>query len=214
MFGISNTLFDILKKQDPTHIAVAFDTPGKPTFRHEQFEEYKATRDAAPEDLTEQFPYVYRFFEAMNIPIIRAPGFEADDIIGTLAREAEELGFSTWMVTPDKDFQQLVTENAVIYKPGRKGSEFEILGEDEVLDKWQIERIDQVIDILGLMGDSSDNVPGIPGVGEKTAQKLIKKFGTVENLLAHTEELKGKQKERVEENREQALLSKELVTIK
>ncbi len=214
VFGISNTLFDILKKQEPTHIAVAFDTPGEPTFRHETYEEYKATRDAAPEDLTEQFPYVYRFFEAMNIPIIRAGGFEADDIIGTLTREAEELGFTTWMVTPDKDYQQLVSDKSVVYKPGRKGSEFEILGEDEVLDKWQIERVDQVIDILGLMGDSSDNVPGIPGVGEKTAQKLIKQFGTVENLLASTEQLKGKQKERVEENREQALLSKELVTIK
>ena len=214
VFGISNTLFDILKKQEPTHIAVAFDTPGEPTFRHEQYEEYKATRDKAPEDLTEQFPYVYRFFEAMNIPIIRAPGFEADDIIGTLVREAEELGFSTWMVTPDKDYQQLVTEQSVVYKPGRKGSEFEILGEDEVLNKWQIERIEQVIDILGLMGDSSDNVPGIPGVGEKTAQKLIKQFGTVENLLNSTDQLKGKQKERVIENRDQALLSKELVTIK
>ena len=214
VFGIANTLFDILKKQKPTHIAVAFDTPGEPTFRHVQFEEYKATRDAAPEDLTEQFPYVYRFFEAMNIPIIRAPGFEADDIIGTLAKEAEENDFATWMVTPDKDYQQLVTEKSLVYKPGRKGSEFEILGEDEVLNKWQIERVEQVIDILGLMGDSSDNIPGIPGVGEKTAQKLIKQFGTVEKLLQSTDQLKGKQKERVEENRDQALLSKELVTIK
>ena len=214
VFGIANTLFDILKKQKPTHIAVAFDTPGEPTFRHEQFEEYKATRDAAPEDLTEQFPYVYRFFEAMNIPIIRAPGFEADDIIGTLAKEAEENDFATWMVTPDKDYQQLVTEKSLVYKPGRKGSEFEILGEDEVLNKWQIERVEQVIDILGLMGDSSDNIPGIPGVGEKTAQKLVKQFGSVEKLLQSTDQLKGKQKERVEENRDQALLSKELVTIK
>ena len=142
VFGIANTLFDILKKQQPTHIAVAFDTPGEPTFRHEQFEEYKATRDAAPEDLTEQFPYVYRFFEAMKIPIIRAPGFEADDIIGTLAKEAEEHDFAVWMVTPDKDYQQLVTEKSLVYKPGRKGSEFEILSEDEMLEKWLIDRVE------------------------------------------------------------------------
>lgn len=213
VFGISNTLFDILKKQKPTHIAAVFDTPG-PTFRHEQYPEYKATRDAPPEDLSQQFPLVDRFFQAMNIPVIRKPGFEADDIIGTLALEAEENGFATWMVTPDKDYHQLVTEKTVVYKPGRKGSEFEILGEDEVLDKWQIERVDQVIDILGLMGDSSDNVPGVPGVGEKTAQKLIKQFGSVEALLQNTDKLKGKQKERIEENREQAILSKQLVTIK
>ena len=213
VFGISNSLFEILRKQKPTHIAAVFDTPG-PTFRHEQYAEYKATRDAPPEDLSEQFPLVDRYFSAMNIPIIRVPGFEADDIIGTMAREAEENGFATWMVTPDKDYQQLVTEKTVIYKPGRKGGEFEILGEDEVLDLWEIERVDQVIDILGLMGDTSDNVPGIPGIGPKTAMKLIKKFGTIENLLQNTDQLKGKQKERVEEHGEQALLSKQLVTIK
>ncbi len=213
VFGISNTLFDILKKQRPTHIAVAFDT-SDPTFRHEQFPDYKATRDAPPEDLSRQFPYVDRLFAAMNIAQLRAPGFEADDIIGTLAREAEEQDFATWMVTPDKDFQQLVTDRTLIYKPGRKGSEFELLGEDEILDKWQIERIDQVIDILGLMGDSSDNVPGVPGIGEKTAQKLVKQFGSVEDLLQNSHQLKGKQKERVEEHREQALLSKQLVTIR
>lgn len=212
VFGVANTLFDILKKQEPTHLAAAMDTPG-PTIRHEQFEDYKATRDAPPEDLSEQFPLVERLLQAMNIPVIRKPGFEADDIIGTLAKEAEEHGYSTWMVTPDKDFQQLVTDQTVVYKPGRKGSEFEIWGEGEVLDKWQIERVDQVIDILGLMGDSSDNVPGVPGVGEKTAQKLIKEFGSVEDLLRNTEKLKGKQKERIEGHREQAILSKQLVTI-
>ena len=211
VFGIANTLFDILK-QKPTHIAAAMDTP-EPTFRHEQFEEYKATRDAPPEDLSEQFPLVERLFEAMRIPVIRKPGFEADDIIGTLALEAEQEGYTTWMVTPDKDYHQLVSENTVVYKPGRKGAEYEILGEHEVLNQWQIERIDQVIDILGLMGDSSDNIPGVPGIGPKTAQKLIKQFGSVENLLQNTDQLKGKQKERVVENADQALLSKQLVTI-
>ena len=149
VFGISNTLFDILK-QKPTHIAAAMDTP-EPTFRHEQFSEYKATRDKPPEDLSEQFPLVERLFEAMNIPVIRKPGFEADDIIGTLARVAEGQGFNTWMVTPDKDYHQLVSDETIVYKPGRKGSEFEILGVKEVLDKWEIERVDQVIDILGLL---------------------------------------------------------------
>ena len=212
VFGIANTLFDILKKHEPTHIAAAMDT-SDPTVRHEQFPEYKATRDAPPEDLSEQFPLVERFLAAMNIPVLRKPGYEADDIIGTLSQEAEEQEFATWMVTPDKDFQQLVTEQTVVYKPGRKGSEFEEWGVSEVLEKWQIERVEQVIDILGLMGDSSDNVPGVPGVGEKTAQKLIKQFGSVENLLQHTDELKGKQRERLEQHREQALLSKQLVTI-
>jgi len=211
VFGISNTLFDILK-QKPTHIAAAMDT-SEPTFRHEQFSEYKATRDKPPEDLSEQFPLVERLFEAMRIPVIRKPGFEADDIIGTLAREAEEQGFTTWMVTPDKDYHQLVSDETIVYKPGRKGSEFEILGVKEVLEKWEIERVDQVIDILGLMGDSSDNIPGVPGIGPKTAQKLIAKYGSVEGLLKHTDELKGKQKERVVENADQAILSKQLVTI-
>lgn len=213
VFGIANSLFDILKKQQPTHIAAVFDSPG-PTFRHEQFAEYKATRDQPPEDLSIQFPLVDRLFQAMRIPIIRVPGFEADDIIGTLAREAEEHGFATWMVTPDKDYHQLVSEKSLIYKPGRKGAEFEILGEDEVLEQWQIERVDQVIDILGLMGDSSDNIPGVPGIGPKTAQKLIRDFGSIENLLQNTDKLKGKQKERIESHRDQAILSRQLVTIK
>lgn len=211
VFGITNTLFDLLK-QKPTHIAAAMDTP-EPTFRHEQFSDYKATRDAPPEDLSEQFPLVERLFEAMRIPVVRKPGFEADDIIGTLAKEAEEQGYTTWMVTPDKDYHQLVSDETVVYKPGRKGSEYEILGEKEVLEQWQIERIDQVIDILGLMGDTSDNIPGVPGIGPKTAQKLIQQFGSVEALLQHTDQLKGKQKERIEENADQAILSKQLVTI-
>ena len=211
VFGIANTLFDLLK-QKPSHIAAAMDT-SEPTFRHEQFHEYKATRDKPPEDLSEQFPIVERLFEAMRIPMIRKPGFEADDIIGTLAREAEEAGMTTWMVTPDKDYHQLVSDETLVYKPGRKGSEFEILGQKEVLDQWQIQEIGQVIDILGLMGDTSDNIPGVPGIGPKTAQKLIHQFGSVENLLQHTDQLKGKQKERIEAHAEQALLSKQLVTI-
>ena len=212
VFGITNTVLDIIKKQQPTHLAVAFDTR-EPTFRHEKFPEYKAQRDELPEDIAEQFPLIDQLFEALNITMIRQPGFEADDIVGTLAREAEAEGFKTFMVTPDKDYTQLVTENTTMYKPGRQGSDYELLGIPEVLEQWQVERIDQVVDVLGLMGDSSDNIPGVPGIGPKTAQKLIAKFGTVENLLANTDQLKGKQKERVEENKEQALLSKDLVTI-
>ena len=213
VFGVANAVFDILKRQQPTHIAVAFDT-NDPTFRHEEFAEYKATRDKQPEDIAEQIPLVDRLMEALDIPVLRNPGYEADDVIGTLAREAEAAGFQTWMVTPDKDYHQLVTENIFVYKPGRQGSQFDILGIPEVLEKWQVEKVDQVIDILGLMGDSSDNVPGVPGIGPKTAQKLIAQFGSVEELLKNTDKLKGKQKERVEENEEQALKSKWLVTIK
>ncbi len=212
VFGVTNTILDILKKEDPTHIAVAFDTP-EPTHRHEEYPEYKAQRDEIPEDIVDQFPYVDRLFDALNITTIRLPGYEADDIIGTMAGEAEALDFDTWMVTPDKDYQQLVTDRTVVYKPGRQGSGHEILGIPQVLDTWQIENVDQVIDILALMGDSSDNIPGIPGIGPKTAQKLIAQYGSVEELLNHTEQLKGKQKERVEENAELALLSKRLVTI-
>ncbi|MDP6504880.1 MAG: 5'-3' exonuclease H3TH domain-containing protein, partial [Planctomycetota bacterium] len=212
VFGLLNTVQEILKKEQPTHIGAAFDTP-EPTHRHKEFPQYKAQRQAMPEELSAQIPYVFRLLEGFKIPVIRVPGAEADDIIGTMAKEAEPAGFQTYMVTPDKDFQQLVTDKTVVYKPGRQGGQPEILGVAEVLDKWKIERIDQVIDILGLMGDSSDNIPGVPGVGEKTAQKLIAQFGTVENLLENTDQLKGKQKERVEENKEQALLSKRLVTI-
>ena len=213
LFGMTNTVFDIINKQKPTHIALAFDT-SEPTFRHVEYPEYKAQRDSLPEDIADQIPLVDRLMQAMNIPVIRTPGFEADDIIGTLAGQAEDLGMEVMMVTPDKDFQQLVTDLVKVYKPGRKGNQFEIMGVQEVLDKWQIERVDQVIDILGLMGDASDNVPGVPGVGEKTAQKLVAKFGSVEGLLENTDQLKGKQKEKVSDNAELARLSKHLVTIK
>jgi DNA polymerase-1 len=213
VFGIANTVFDLIKKQKPTHIAIAFDT-SDPTFRHEVFDDYKAQRDKLPEDIATQIPMVDQLMQALNISIIRTPGFEADDIIGTLAIEAAAEDFNVFMVTPDKDYHQLVTDKITVYKPGHRGGTFEQLDVAAVLEKWQIERVDQVIDILGLMGDKSDNIPGIPGVGEKTAVKLISQFGTIEKLLDSTSELKGKQKERVEENRDMALLSKMLVTIK
>lgn len=212
VMGLTNTLLDLISKYEPTHIACAFDT-SEPTERHELFPEYKAQRDALPEDIAAQLPYIDKLMEAFNIPIIRLPGYEADDIIGTLAAEAEEAGFQTWMVTPDKDFDQLVTENIRVLKPGRKGGEHEVHGPRDVLEKWEIEKIEQVVDILGLMGDSSDNIPGIPGIGPKTAQKLIADYGSIENLLAHSDELKGKQREKIKENAELALLSKKLVTI-
>ena len=213
VFGMANTVLDIINRQKPTHIAIAFDT-SDPTFRHEQFPEYKAQRDALPEDIATQIPMVDALMQALNIPVIRTPGFEADDIIGTLAGQAADAGFDVFMVTPDKDYDQLVTPNICVYKPGRQGSAFEIFGVKEVLEKWQIQRVDQVVDILGLMGDASDNIPGVKGIGEKTAQKLIDQFGSIESLIERTEELKGKQKERIEEQREMALLSKQLVTIK
>lgn len=212
VFGVANTVLDIIKRAEPTHIAVAFDTP-EPTQRHVAFPEYKAQRDAMPEDIAEQLPYIDKLLDAFNITVIRMPGYEADDIIGTLAKQAADTGFQTWMVTPDKDYDQLVSPDVFIYKPGRRGSDAEIFGVQEVLDKWEIDRVDQVIDILGLMGDSSDNIPGVPGIGPKTAQKLIAKYGSIEQLLANSSELKGKQKERVEENADMATLSKQLVTI-
>ncbi len=212
VFGMINMLNDLIKREQPTHLAVAFDT-SEPTQRHIDFPEYKAQRDAMPEDISVQLPYIDRLLDAYKVRTIRMPGYEADDIIGTLALEASKQEFETWMVTPDKDYDQLVSEHVWIYRPGRKGSGFERIGVPEVLAKWEIERVDQVIDVLGLMGDTSDNIPGVPGVGPKTAQKLIQKFGSVENLLEHTDQLKGKQRERIEENTEQALLSKRLVTI-
>lgn len=212
VFGMTNTIFDLINREDPTHIAVAFDT-SEPTQRHIDYPEYKAQRDEMPEDISAQLPAIDRLLDALNITVIRTPGYEADDIIGTLAHQAASEGFRTWMVTPDKDYEQLVTDQVLICKPGRRGSESEILGVPEVLEKWGIERVEQVIDILGLMGDSSDNIPGVHGIGPKTAQTLISKFGSIENLLDHTDQLKGKQKERLEEHAEMARLSKKLVTI-
>lgn len=212
VFGFANTLLEVLKKENPTHIAVVFDTEA-PTDRHVEFTDYKAHREAMPEDLSSALPYVFRLIEGFNIPVITSDGYEADDIIGTLAKKAEREGFQVYCMTPDKDFAQLVSENIFIYKPARMGNGAEILGVKEVLEKWEIERVDQVIDILGLWGDAVDNIPGIPGIGEKTAKELIKRYGSMENIIANSHELKGKQKENVENFAEQGLLSKRLATI-
>lgn len=212
IFGMANTVLDIINREQPTHIAAAFDT-AEPTARHEAFAEYKAQRDAMPEDLAIQIPWVDRLLDAFNIPVIRIPGYEADDIIGTLAHQAEPMGFLTLMVTPDKDYDQLVSHDTFIWKPGRQGNESELIGVREVLAKWEIANIEQVIDIFALMGDSSDNIPGVPGIGPKTAVKLIQQFGSLDNLLAHANQLKGKQRENLEQYADQARLSKSLVTI-
>ncbi|WP_044202011.1 DNA polymerase I [Flammeovirga sp. OC4] len=210
--GFVNSLLEILKKQNPTHIGVSFDLSG-PTFRHEMYKEYKANRQETPEDISIAIPIVKKIVDAFNIPRLEVEGYEADDVIGTLAKEASKQGFQTFMMTPDKDYAQLVDENTFLYRPSTKGG-IEILGEKEVLEKFDLDRIDQVIDLLGLQGDAVDNIPGIPGVGPKTAVKLLKQYSTVEGILEHSSELKGKLKERVEGNKEQAILSKELATIK
>lgn len=212
VFGFTNTLLEVLQKEKPTHIGVAFDTAA-PTFRHIEYPAYKAQREAQPEDITVAIPYVKKLLEAMCIPILVLDGFEADDIIGTIAKEASKEGFEVYMMTPDKDFGQLVEEHVHIYKPAFMGKGAEKLGINEVLERWQIKRIDQVIDMLGLMGDAVDNIPGIPGVGEKTAQKLIAEYDTVENLIVHAGEIKGKLGEKVREHAAQAILSKQLATI-
>ena len=212
MMGFTNTLLEILKKEQPTHIAVVFDTSA-PTERHIDYEAYKAHREQMPEDLSRALPYVVKIIEGFNIPVITLDGYEADDIIGTLAKKAEIAGFQVFCMTPDKDFGQLVSDNIFIYKPSRMGNDMEILGVPEILKKWEIERVDQVIDILGLWGDAVDNIPGIPGIGEKTAKDLIKRYGTMENIIANSHELKGKQRENVEQFSAQGLLSKKLATI-
>jgi DNA polymerase-1 len=212
VMGFTNTLLDVLKKEKPTHMAVVFDTEA-PTERHTDYEAYKAHREAMPEDLSAALPYVFKLILGFNIPVITSDGYEADDIIGTLAKKAEQKGYQVYCMTPDKDFAQLVSDNIRIYKPARMGNEMEILGVKEVLEKWEIEHVEQVIDILGLWGDAVDNIPGIPGIGEKTAKSLIKQYGSMENIIAHSHELKGKQRENVENFAEQGLLSKKLATI-
>lgn len=214
VFGFANTLLEVLQKEKPTHIGIGFDTP-KPTFRHEQFVQYKAQRQEQPEDITVAIPYVIRLCEAMNIPILMMDGFEADDVIGTLAKAAARTNeFEVFMMTPDKDYGQLVEEHIFMYKPAFMGKDIEVLGVQQVLDRWGIQQISQVTDILGLMGDAVDNIPGIPGVGEKTAQKLIMEYGSVENLIANVDQLKGKLQENVRNFAEQGLLSKQLAVIK
>lgn len=212
IFGFLLTLEEVLQKQKPSHIAVVFDTPA-PTFRHELYKEYKATRDETPEDIKTAVPYIKRLLDAYNIPVIDCPGFEADDVIGTLAKKAAGQGFTTFMMTPDKDFAQLVSENVFMYKPSRSGNESVIWGEDDVKREFSISRPEQVIDILALMGDTSDNIPGAPGVGPKTAMKLIAEYGSVEELFRNTGKLKGRLKEIIENNREQIEISKKLATI-
>ncbi len=211
-FGFTNTLIDLLNKQKPSHMAICFDTAA-PTERHTDFADYKANRQEAPEDLLASIPDIKKIIQGFNIPVIETDGFEADDVIGTLSKQAEKAGYEVYMVTPDKDYGQLVSDNIKIYKPPYQGSDFEILGPKEVCEKWNIKNVSQVIDILGLMGDSVDNIPGIPGVGEKTAAKLLAEYDTLENVLDNAEHIKGALGEKVRNGKDLALMSKKLATI-
>ena len=212
IFGFTNTLLEILNKEKPSHIAVVFDTP-EPTQRHIEFPAYKAQREEMPDDLRKSIPLIIDLVNGFNIPVISLPGYEADDLIGTLAKKAELLGFTTYMMTPDKDYGQLVDENTFIYKPARLGNGVEVQGISEICKKWDIKNVSELIDVLGLMGDKVDNIPGIPGVGEVTAIKFIKEFGSIENLLENTDKIKGKMREKVEANKAMAIQSKRLATI-
>jgi DNA polymerase I len=212
IFGYTNTILDLIKNREPTHLAVAFDTSA-PTQRHLDFPAYKEQREEMPEDLRASIPFVYEVTKGFNIPTLIKDGYEADDIIGTLAKRYVKEGFDVYMVTPDKDFAQLVEPGIFLYKPGRQGSDVEILGVEEVKSKYEVDSPEQVIDLLGLWGDSADNIPGVPGIGQKTGAKLLRQFGSIENLLANTDQLKGKQKENLENFAEQARISKKLATI-
>lgn len=212
VFGFTLVLEEILRKENPSHIAVVFDPPG-PTFRHDMFPAYKANRDATPEDIKSAVPYIKRLIEGFNIPVVEVAGFEADDVIGTMAKHADKEGFTVFMMTPDKDFAQLVSKRIFMYKPGRGGAGAEVLGTAEIQEKFLVEHPKQVIDILALWGDASDNIPGAPGIGEKTAKKLIGQFQSVEGVYENIELLKGKQKENLLNFKEQVMLSKELATI-
>jgi DNA polymerase I len=212
IFGFANTLLDVLKNEEPTHIGVAFDTIA-PTLRRDEFANYKANRQAIPEDLALSIPLVQKLLEGFRIPILFADGYEADDVIGTLAKQAEKEGFMTYMMTPDKDFGQLVTDKIFIYKPARMGNKAEILGVKEVCEKFEIDHPMKVIDILGLWGDASDNIPGIPGIGEKRAKELIAEFGSMEAIFENSDKLKGKIKENIEAFKAQGIQSKSLATI-
>ncbi len=212
IMGFMNALMDVIKRDKPDHLAVAFDKEGS-TYRYEMYQEYKAHRDETPEAIKIAIPYIQQILRAMHIPIIEVAGFEADDLIGTIAKQAEKENYQVFMVTPDKDFAQLVSENIFMYKPARMGNGIEIWGIPEVLARFEIERPEQVIDFLGMMGDAADNIPGLPGVGEVTAKKLLKEFGSMENLLANTDKLKGALKDKIEANKEKGILSKKLATI-
>ena len=212
MLGFVNTLEQLLKNENPTHIAIAFDMKG-PTFRHDMFPAYKAHRDEMPEDIRKSIPYIREIIKAYQIPILEMGGFEADDVIGTLAKTAEKEGFQVFMVTPDKDYAQLVSKNIFMYKPKRLGNEMEILGVEQVCENFQIQNPLQVIDVLGLMGDTADNIPGCPGIGPKTAMKLVSEFGSVEGVYRNIDKLKGKQKESLQQFEEQVRMSRKLAEI-
>ncbi|MFP5437059.1 MAG: DNA polymerase I [Bacteroidia bacterium] len=212
IMGFMNSLLDVIKRERPDHLAVAFDKEGS-AVRTEMYTAYKANRDETPEAIRIAVPYIQEILKAMHIPVIELAGCEADDLIGTVAQQAEKQGYQVFMVTPDKDFAQLVTENIFMYRPARMGNDIEIWGVQQVLDRFEIERTEQVVDFLGMMGDAVDNIPGLPGVGEKTAKKFLKEYGTMENLLANTHQLKGKMRENIENNKELGILSKKLATI-
>jgi len=212
MLGVTNTIVQVLEKEKPDYIGVVFD-PSGPTFRHERFPEYKANREEMPEDLRKSIPYIRKIIEGFNIPIIEKAGFEADDVIGTLAKEAERQGFVTYMMTPDKDYAQLVTENIFMFKPGKSGDDAEVWGIKEIQENFGIRNTEQIIDILGLMGDSADNIPGCPGVGPKTAEKLIADYGSIDGVYQNINQLKGKLQENLIQFKEQVYLSRELATI-
>ncbi|MCK4751671.1 MAG: DNA polymerase I, partial [Bacteroidales bacterium] len=213
IYGFTATLEEILRTQSPTHLGVVFDPPG-PTFRHEKYPEYKANREATPEEIKNSVPWIKKILRAFNIPVIEVEGYEADDVIGTLASIADSRGFRVYMMTPDKDFTQLVSDNVFMFKPRRSGNEAEIIGVDEVKDIFSVDDPKQVIDVLALWGDSSDNIPGAPGIGEKTAKKLISAYKSIENIFEHKDELKGKILESITQNQDQIRLSKELATIR
>ena len=212
-FGFTNALIDVIKNEKPTHLAVVFDPPGGSVSRREEFEAYKAHREETPEGITSMIEPIKEIVRAFNVPMIQVNGFEADDVIGTLAKKAEKKGYKTYMMTPDKDFAQLVSENIFMFRPGRGGGPAEVWGVKEVCEKFDIDNVSQVIDVLGLQGDVADNIPGIPGIGPKTASKLLKDYGSVEGIIAHAHELKGKQRENIETFAEQGLMSKSLATI-
>jgi len=213
IMGFMNSLFDVIKREKPDHLAVAFDKGGS-TERTEMFEDYKANRDETPDAIKIAVPYIQSILKAMKIPIVELEGYEADDLIGTIAKQAEKEDYKVFMVTPDKDFGQLVSENIFMYRPARMGNGIEIWGIPEIQKRFGVERPEQVIDYLGMMGDASDNIPGLPGVGDKTAKKFIEQFGDMEGLLANTDQLKGKMKEKVEANAELGRLSRKLAEIK
>src|SRR5690554_3304486 len=212
VMGFMNSLLDVINREKPEYLAVAFDNGGS-QIRNEMYPQYKANRDETPEAIRIAVPYIKEILKAMHIPVVEVPGIEADDLIGTLSKQAEKEGFKVYMVTPDKDFAQLVSDNIFMYRPARMGNGIEIWGVDQVKEKFEIEHPLQVIDFLGMMGDAIDNIPGLPGVGEKTAKKLLAEFGSMEGLLANTDKLKGALKQKVEANKEQGMLSKKLATI-